>query len=83
MHIIRKLTALTAIVSSALVHRAQGLTGVDQAVMTLLKSNASQLNYLTDFTQGINFKQIHSHNDYWRSVPVYEVSCPSCNVLEH
>ncbi|KIK71089.1 hypothetical protein GYMLUDRAFT_148202 [Collybiopsis luxurians FD-317 M1] len=36
----------------------------------LEESNSSLLQYPTQFTQNIVPKQIHSHNDYWRDVPL-------------
>ncbi|KAG6911901.1 hypothetical protein DXG01_000148 [Tephrocybe rancida] len=44
--------------------------GVLKQIDQLQKSNAAILRYPTQFTQGIVPKQIHSHNDYWRDVPL-------------
>ncbi|KAE9411024.1 hypothetical protein BT96DRAFT_983679 [Gymnopus androsaceus JB14] len=38
----------------------------------LQESNSTLLQYPTQFTQNIVPKQIHSHNDYWRDVPLLE-----------
>ncbi|EIM92651.1 uncharacterized protein STEHIDRAFT_89836 [Stereum hirsutum FP-91666 SS1] len=45
--------------------------GVDQYIANLEASNSSLLQYPTQFTQSIVPKQIHSHNDYWRDVPLF------------
>ncbi|KAL0579099.1 hypothetical protein V5O48_002882 [Marasmius crinis-equi] len=44
--------------------------GVDQQISSLETGNSSLLRYPTQFTQGIIPKAIHSHNDYWRDVPL-------------
>jgi len=43
---------------------------VDKQIASLEKANSSLLQYPTSFTQNIVPKQIHSHNDYWRDVPL-------------
>ncbi|TVY44668.1 Altered inheritance of mitochondria protein-like protein [Lachnellula occidentalis] len=35
-----------------------------------------------DFTQGINPIPCHSHNDYWRSVPLYKALAAGCTGVE-
>ncbi|KAF4151657.1 hypothetical protein CNMCM6069_003280 [Aspergillus lentulus] len=35
-----------------------------------------------DFSQGITPVQCHSHNDYWRSVPLYEAIAAGCTGVE-
>ncbi|OJT03022.1 Altered inheritance of mitochondria protein 6 -like protein [Trametes pubescens] len=44
--------------------------GVDQQIAQLESSNSKLLQYPTQFTQSIMPKAIHSHNDYWRDVPL-------------
>ncbi|KAI0830693.1 hypothetical protein BC628DRAFT_1312720 [Trametes gibbosa] len=44
--------------------------GVDQQIAQLEATNSKLLRYPTQFTQGIMPKMIHSHNDYWRDVPL-------------
>ncbi|OSD03587.1 hypothetical protein PYCCODRAFT_1466955 [Trametes coccinea BRFM310] len=43
---------------------------VDQQILDLEQSNSKLLQYPTQFTQNIMPKMIHSHNDYWRDVPL-------------
>ncbi|KAI9445209.1 hypothetical protein H4582DRAFT_1914018 [Lactarius indigo] len=45
--------------------------GVFQWIATLEASNSSLLQYPTQLTQNIVTKPIHSHNDYWRNVPLF------------
>jgi len=45
-------------------------TGVDQQIAMLIKEQSPLLSYPTDFTRNIVPKAIHSHNDYWREVPL-------------
>ncbi|KAF5390288.1 hypothetical protein D9757_002853 [Collybiopsis confluens] len=47
-----------------------GKPGVLDQIAMLEDSNSSLLQYPTQFTQNIVPKQIHSHNDYWRDVPL-------------
>ncbi|KAK7058878.1 hypothetical protein VNI00_001502 [Paramarasmius palmivorus] len=49
---------------------ASAIAGVDVQIADLKADNASWLQYPTQFTQGIVPKPIHSHNDYWREVPL-------------
>lgn len=44
--------------------------GVDAQIAFLEETNSSRLIYPTQFTQDIVPKGIHSHNDYWRDVPL-------------
>ncbi|SJL05675.1 uncharacterized protein ARMOST_09011 [Armillaria ostoyae] len=44
--------------------------GVRDQIAFLQSSNSTLLQYPTQFTQGIIPKAIHSHNDYWRDVPL-------------
>ncbi|KAK0465087.1 uncharacterized protein EV420DRAFT_1475316 [Desarmillaria tabescens] len=44
--------------------------GVNDQIAFLQSSNSTLLQYPTQFTQGIIPKAIHSHNDYWRDVPL-------------
>ncbi|EIW57585.1 uncharacterized protein TRAVEDRAFT_126064 [Trametes versicolor FP-101664 SS1] len=54
----------------ALCTLAAAKPGVDQQIAQLEASNSKLLQYPTQFTQGIMPKMIHSHNDYWRDVPL-------------
>ncbi|KAJ3927407.1 MAG: hypothetical protein NXY57DRAFT_1025612 [Lentinula lateritia] len=47
-----------------------GRPGVLDQITMLEQSNSTLLQYPTQFTQNIVPKQIHSHNDYWRDVPL-------------
>ncbi|KAI0756622.1 hypothetical protein C8Q80DRAFT_1091573 [Daedaleopsis nitida] len=49
---------------------ASAKPGVNQAIMQLEASNSKLLQYPSQFTQGIMPRSIHSHNDYWRDVPL-------------
>ncbi|KAF8078538.1 hypothetical protein FPV67DRAFT_1688677 [Lyophyllum atratum] len=51
---------------------ASGLAkpGILKQIQSLQSSNSSLLRYPTQFTQDIVPKAIHSHNDYWRDVPL-------------
>jgi len=55
---------------ASLVGLASPRPGVLDEIRMLEASNSSHLRYPTDFTQNIVPKQIHSHNDYWRDVPL-------------
>ncbi|EJD40206.1 hypothetical protein AURDEDRAFT_115976 [Auricularia subglabra TFB-10046 SS5] len=44
--------------------------GIDNRITELVNSYSPLLQYPTNFTQGIVPKAIHSHNDYWRQVPL-------------
>ncbi|KAF8528093.1 hypothetical protein BU17DRAFT_39063 [Hysterangium stoloniferum] len=44
--------------------------GVNTEIATLEHQNSALLQYPTSFTQNIVPKPIHSHNDYWRDVPL-------------
>ncbi|KAG6829392.1 hypothetical protein H0H92_004660 [Tricholoma furcatifolium] len=59
--ILRLLLTLPAVAAKA---------GVFTQIQQLEDSNATILRYPTQFTQNIVPKQIHSHNDYWRDVPL-------------
>ncbi|PFH54552.1 hypothetical protein AMATHDRAFT_135231 [Amanita thiersii Skay4041] len=43
---------------------------IQQEIARLQDSNSPLLEYPSQFTQGIIPKAIHSHNDYWRDVPL-------------
>ncbi|TCD61318.1 hypothetical protein EIP91_008646 [Steccherinum ochraceum] len=45
---------------------------IDQQIMSLENSNPGFLQYPTQLTQNVMPKFIHSHNDYWRDVPLLE-----------
>ncbi|KZT30499.1 hypothetical protein NEOLEDRAFT_1159676 [Neolentinus lepideus HHB14362 ss-1] len=59
----------TAILALAIVYGEAKAT-VDDQIVFLESSNSSLLRYPTQFTQNIVPKSIHSHNDYWRDVPL-------------
>ncbi|KAI0715199.1 hypothetical protein C8Q76DRAFT_842304 [Earliella scabrosa] len=62
--------AITLTVLAGLATGALAKPGVDQQIAQLEASNSKLLRYPTQFTQGIIPKNIHSHNDYWRDVPL-------------
>ncbi|KAG6888685.1 hypothetical protein C0995_006675 [Termitomyces sp. Mi166 len=70
----RSLDVLLAETTSKLSHVASPIAeakpGVLTEIETLESSNPAFLRYPTQFTQDIVPKQIHSHNDYWRDVPL-------------
>ena len=39
-------------------------------------------HYPTDFSRDITPKSIHSHNDYWRTIPLYEALAAGCTGIE-
>ncbi|KAF9654334.1 hypothetical protein BDM02DRAFT_3085763 [Thelephora ganbajun] len=47
--------------------------GAHKRIRDLIKSNSPLLQYPTQFTQDLVPKRIHSHNDYWREVPLLTV----------
>ncbi|KAI0375383.1 hypothetical protein BV20DRAFT_960514 [Pilatotrama ljubarskyi] len=47
-----------------------GKPGVNQQIAQLESSKSKLLQYPSQFTQDIMPKMIHSHNDYWRDVPL-------------
>ncbi|KAJ7492533.1 hypothetical protein FB451DRAFT_536856 [Mycena latifolia] len=55
---------------ASLVGLASSRPGVLDEISMLEASNSTLLRYPTDFTQNIVPKAIHSHNDYWRDVPL-------------
>ncbi|GAA6010927.1 hypothetical protein JCM10207_003994 [Rhodosporidiobolus poonsookiae] len=48
----------------------------------LVQSGLPSLTYPTDVTRGIVPKNIHSHNDYWRDVPVLDAISWGCRSIE-
>ncbi|KAI5817869.1 hypothetical protein BZA77DRAFT_386530 [Pyronema omphalodes] len=48
---------------------SRNVPGIQHVLDTWSKNPMS--SYPTDFTRGIFPKPLHSHNDYWRDVPVY------------
>jgi hypothetical protein len=60
-------------------------TGLQRIIKTW-KSPADSVAALSpwpeDFSQGITPVQCHSHNDYWRSVPLYEAIAAGCTGVE-
>ncbi|KZS93392.1 hypothetical protein SISNIDRAFT_454565 [Sistotremastrum niveocremeum HHB9708] len=61
---------LSSIVLSLLLSVAAQGPSIDRQIAFLVNSSSPQINYPTDFTQNIVPKPIHSHNDYWRQVPL-------------
>ncbi|ESK98293.1 hypothetical protein Moror_43 [Moniliophthora roreri MCA 2997] len=69
MHLISNLRIFAAL-ASIFVPLTSAAAGVDVQIASLTAANTSWLYYPTQFTQGIVPKAIHSHNDYWREVPL-------------
>jgi hypothetical protein len=59
-----------------------GKPGVLEQIKTFEDSNSSLIHYPTQFTQGITPKAIHSHNDYWREVPLLTALSFGVNSVE-
>ncbi|KAK9475386.1 altered inheritance of mitochondria protein 6 [Dipodascopsis tothii] len=59
---------LALIALGAIVPAAQA-TPIDQVILS--KEGALPSLYSSDLTRNIFVKQIHSHNDYWRDIPLY------------
>ncbi|KAI5121817.1 hypothetical protein M0805_003253 [Coniferiporia weirii] len=59
-------------IAVALLHNPNvlGKPSIDTQIAMLEDMNSSLLQYPSQFTQNIVPKQIHSHNDYWRDVPL-------------
>jgi hypothetical protein len=58
------------LVIAGLVGLSSQRPGVLDEISMLEATNSTLLRYPTDFTQNIVPKPIHSHNDYWRDVPL-------------
>ncbi|KAH8119824.1 hypothetical protein DFH11DRAFT_10612 [Phellopilus nigrolimitatus] len=65
-----KSVALKITATLLLCQVSSGKPGVDTQIAILEDSNSTLLQYPTQFTQNIVPKSIHSHNDYWRDVPL-------------
>ncbi|KAH9849728.1 hypothetical protein C2E23DRAFT_896766 [Lenzites betulinus] len=65
-----KTSGSVLLVLHAFVAIAVAKPGVDQQIAQLEAANSKLLQYPTQFTQNIMPKMIHSHNDYWRDVPL-------------
>jgi len=63
-------TLAFAVTVASLVGLSFQRPGVLDEIAMLEATNSSLLRYPTDFTQNIVPKNIHSHNDYWRDVPL-------------
>ncbi|TFK57165.1 hypothetical protein OE88DRAFT_103455 [Heliocybe sulcata] len=63
-------TLLKAGVVALATAHAEAKPTVNDQIVFLESSNSSLLTYPTQFTQNIVPKSIHSHNDYWRDVPL-------------
>ncbi|KAJ7254019.1 hypothetical protein B0H12DRAFT_567853 [Mycena haematopus] len=61
---------LTFVTIATLVGLSSQRPGVLDEISMLEATNSTLLRYPTDFTQNIVPKTIHSHNDYWRDVPL-------------
>ncbi|KAH8918933.1 hypothetical protein BT69DRAFT_1224851 [Atractiella rhizophila] len=58
------------IFSSSLIRLSNAKAGIFSQIEELEKNGEKKLSYPTQFTQDIIPKFIHSHNDYWREVPL-------------
>ena len=45
-------------------------------------STADRLNWPTDFSRGVEPIPCHSHNDYWRRVPLFDALAAGCTGVE-
>lgn len=61
---------VVALLLSVTVYQQANAAGVDDQIAILLKQHSPLLSYPTDYTRDIVPKAIHSHNDYWREVPL-------------
>lgn len=61
---------LTVSLALVLASFSAGKASVNQQITDLENSNSPLLQFPTQFTQNIVPKPIHSHNDYWRDVPL-------------
>jgi glycerophosphoryl diester phosphodiesterase len=72
----------------ALLHRLnppEQLSGLQHIVSTWKEPDedgAFDFEWRDDFSRGIVPKNCHSHNDYWRSVPLYEALAAGCVGIE-
>ncbi|KAF7347756.1 Alkaline phosphatase [Mycena venus] len=64
------LFVLCLVTIASLVGLSSQRPGVLDEISMLEATNSTLLRYPTDFTQNIVPKAIHSHNDYWRDVPL-------------
>ncbi|GAA5927347.1 phosphatidylinositol-specific phospholipase C/glycerophosphodiester phosphodiesterase family protein [Sporobolomyces koalae] len=48
----------------------------------LVQSDLTALTYPTSLTRGIVPKDVHSHNDYWRQVPLFDALSYGCKSFE-
>jgi len=64
-----KLSLLVVLSSWSAVVLAAGAS-IHNQIRDLIRSNSPLLQYPTQITQDIIPKRIHSHNDYWREVPL-------------
>ncbi|BGP54889.1 hypothetical protein JCM8202_003398 [Rhodotorula sphaerocarpa] len=48
----------------------------------VFQSGLPALNYPSDLTRDIQPKNIHSHNDYWRKVPLFDAVSVGCRSVE-
>ncbi|KAJ6575212.1 hypothetical protein B0H19DRAFT_632556 [Mycena capillaripes] len=63
-------SVLVLVTIASLVGLSSQRPGVLDEITMLEATNSTLLRYPTDFTQNIVPKNIHSHNDYWRDVPL-------------
>ncbi|BGP07355.1 Altered inheritance of mitochondria protein 6 [Rhodotorula toruloides] len=68
-----------AVGSSAILFARSTIGALAGAVM---QSGLPELQYSTDLTKGIVPKNIHSHNDYWRQVPLLDALSFGCKSVE-
>ncbi|KAF2712779.1 hypothetical protein K504DRAFT_373298, partial [Pleomassaria siparia CBS 279.74] len=71
-----------------LIHRLnppEGRSGLHRIVSTWKEPDANgtyEFKWRDDFSRDIVPKSCHSHNDYWRSVPLYEALAAGCVGIE-
>ncbi|KAA6413157.1 MAG: hypothetical protein FRX48_02901 [Lasallia pustulata] len=79
-----KLPPLSGAALTAALALAADIPSLSSTLQNILANtdNSDLYHYPTDLTQGIVPKPIHSHNDYWRPIPVYTALSVGCASIE-
>jgi hypothetical protein len=62
--------------------RADGLQRIRDSWKIPSDSITALSSWPKDFSQGITLVQCHSHNDYWRKVPLFDALTAGCVGVE-